>query len=202
MAWDPTDYKDMLDDDWNSIHERVKETWEEMSSEGYDLNSIVSDICGILGNMDAYEDIIDYANETEDAVEIIAYIMDKHYLTPIARSKRAKRMQENNSNTMKKGKYVNESLDDMLKEVDEHPDIYPYPPVPDDEDPKWLHDDSGPDDEDYDEETDKTEFMAELSEVLQHVFQEAAENGLTFEVVQDLVAQALDQVDWVEAGQM
>jgi hypothetical protein len=44
--------------------------------------------------------------------------------------------------------------------------------------------------------------MAELSQGLDNIFQEAAERGLTFEIIQDLVAQSLDQIDWVDAGQM
>lgn len=59
-----------------NIIELVKEKWEEMAKEGYDLNSIVSEVCQILGNPSAYEDIIDWFNENDpkEIDEIIKYI--------------------------------------------------------------------------------------------------------------------------------
>jgi len=51
-------------------------------------------------------------------------------------------------------------------------------------------------------ENDTAEVMANVSQTLRELFQKAAENGLTFEMLQDLSEQALDEVDWVKAEQM
>jgi len=75
---------------------------------------------------------------------------------------------------MKRAKYVNESLDRNF----------------DNEDTNWMPQGLVPDDD-----IDNAATNEEL-------FQQAAENGLTFEMLRDLAEQALDQVDWVAAGQM
>jgi len=85
---------------------------------------------------------------------------------------------------MKRAKYVNESLDRNF----------------DNEDTNWMPQGLVPDDDIDNAATN--EVMAETSHALEELFQQAAENGLTFEMLRDLAEQALDQVDWVAAGQM
>lgn len=89
MSWDPTDYKDMLDDDWNDINDRITDKFLELAEEDNDIEIIASEICRILGNPTAYKSIIEWIEEhhTVSEKEIISYIMDKHYLTPMGRKR-------------------------------------------------------------------------------------------------------------------
>jgi hypothetical protein len=193
MAWDPTDYKDMLDDDWNDRHQELQEMLDDEFFGGVYIDEMRRRAAKILGNPKVIDDqqFEKMVNSQEaDIEELAKYLMDNFYLTPIARKKNKMKMQENNSTTTKRGKYVNESLEDELNEDDLE-----------------LWSEEGEEDEiadsgyEYADHADEN-MMAEVSQELEILFQEAAEKGLSFEVLQDLAAQALDQVDWVAAGQM
>jgi hypothetical protein len=83
----------------------------------------------------------------------------------------------------------------------------------DDHDLDWIKDDNEIEsdvtetedndaDDDADDDVSTKEASDNLSETLVNLFQEAAENGLTFEMIQEISLNALDEVDWVEARQM
>lgn len=197
MAWDPTDYKDMLDDDWNDRHQELQEMLDDEFFGGVYIDAMRRRAAKILGNPKVIDDeqFEKMVNSQEaDIEELAKYLMDNFYLTPIARKRARMKMQENNSNTMKKGKYVNESLDDELNEDK-------------DWEPLWDEEQEYPDEDivdagaDYADHIDEN-IMAEVSQQLEILFQEAAEKGLSFEVLYDLTTRALDQIDWAAAGQM
>ena len=105
-------------------------------------------------------------------------------------------------------KYTNENKkEDMrAKTINE----YSEPSDPEEEHFKYLKDsgqlksfddDSISNEEDIDNAS-TNEIIRETSRALEELFQQAAENGLDFEMLKDLSAEALDQIDWVEAGQM
>jgi len=110
MAWDPTDYKDMLDDDWNDIHQNVIDVFNELEAnpekmakelaEALRIPSVEVDILDWLANNISDRPIEDDAKE----------IMDKFYLMPIARKRLRKRTEMKNENKVEdmRAKTVNE----------------------------------------------------------------------------------------------
>lgn len=98
MAWDPTDYKDMLDDDWNDRHEEIKNYLVSLIKGGNHkvANKVVANILGndkVIKDK-TFSDIIETGFYMEDIKEIAQYLMDKFYLTPMGR-KRARMKNEN-----------------------------------------------------------------------------------------------------------
>jgi len=92
--------------------------------------------------------------------------MDQYYLTPIGRKKA--RLKNENKNEDMRARTLNENDFEL-----------------------WS------DDDDEDNLEDAEEYdMGEVSSQLEEIFQDAANKGMPFEVIRDLVDQALDQVDW------
>jgi hypothetical protein len=197
MSWDPTDYKDMLDDDWNDIYEKVKEI---VGQQYHDVWETASDICAALRRNDILEDLVNWFYtkvETSDmaASEVANEIMEKYYLTPVAR-KRLRMKNENKLEDMR-AKTVSEDY----KDIPPREESTFQPPDYDEHGKRYLSDDDDDNDDENMGEYEQ-EDIAELSSQLEELFQSAANKGMPFEVLQDLIEQALDQVDWVEAGQM
>lgn len=85
-----------------------------------------------------------------------------------------------------KSKYVKESLNESRLNEDDFE--------------LWSEDD---DKENFHEMSEiEEEDVAEFSSQLEQIFQAAANKGMPFEVMQDLVEQTLNEIDWVDAGQM
>jgi len=173
MAWDPTDYKDMLDDDWNDQRQRVYSMLDEMFFGGVYIEEMLKNTAKILGNNKVLQDTefeSMVSSQEYDTDELADYLMDHYYLTPIGRKKA--RLKNENKNEDMRARTLNENDFEL-----------------------WSDDD----DEDNLEDTEEYD-MGEVSSQLEEIFQDAANKGMPFEVIRDLVDQALDQVDWVEAG--
>jgi len=108
MAWDPTDYKDMLDDDWNDIHRDIlidtDKYWPATDVLGGKFlialrRNEPSLYASIMNRLDYLKQI--NASKREVAKDI----MKNFYLIPIARKREAIKL---------KGNKVDESLTEFL----------------------------------------------------------------------------------------
>ena len=204
MAWDPTDYKDMLDDDWNDRHHELQVMLDDEFFGGVYIDEMRRRAAKILGNPKVIDDqeFEKMVNSQKADIEDLAkYLMDNFYLTPMGRKRARMKTQKNESLDMKRAKYVKESLEeDEFSQYDlDNEDFQDSKDVDDFDDESDNYEPEGDDDIDN---AATNEVMAVTSHALEELFQQAAENGLTFEMLQDLAEQALDQVDWVAAGQM
>jgi|ADurb_Oil_02_Slu_FD_contig_21_642572_length_652_multi_4_in_0_out_0_2 hypothetical protein len=103
MAWDPTDYKDMLDDDWNDRHQELLSMLDDEFFGGVYIEEMLRRASKILGNNKVLKDteFERMVNKQEADIEDLAkYLMDQYYLTPIGR-KRAKMKNENKDENMR-----------------------------------------------------------------------------------------------------
>jgi len=90
MAWDPTDYKDMLDDDWNEIHQQLIDMLDEEFFSGIYTDEILRFASKILRNPKVLDDIEfeRLVNKQKANIEDLAkYLMDNFYLTPMGRKR-------------------------------------------------------------------------------------------------------------------
>ena len=119
MAWDPTDYKDMLDDDWNDRHQDLIEMLDEEFFSGVYVDEMLKKAEKILGNPKVigdkeFERLVD--TQEADIEDLAKYLMDNFYLTPMAR-KRARIKNESKAPVV--AKLVKESFnEDTWKETE------------------------------------------------------------------------------------
>jgi len=119
MAWDPTDYKDMLDDDWNDRHQDLIEMLDEEFFSGVYVDEMLKKAEKILGNPKVigdkeFERLVD--TQEADIEDLAKYLMDNFYLTPMAR-KRARIKNESKAPVV--AKMVKESFnEDTWKETE------------------------------------------------------------------------------------
>jgi hypothetical protein len=197
-----SDWKNRMDDDIADTFEKIKDIIN-LEKEGYATESIATKICKVLENPKAgtYEGIINIlitAKSLHETAKTANKIIDNYYLSPM--TKRRLRMKNEEliakitRKDMSKVKFVKENLNESNY---------------DDHDLDWIKDDNEiesdvteTEDNDADDDVSTKEASDNLSETLVNLFQEAAENGLTFEMIQEISLNALDEVDWVEARQM
>jgi hypothetical protein len=82
MAWDPTDYKDMLDDDYDDYYEKVKNfIFKQQERITIDYGYAARYIAKLLDNPNAKVAIAKVLSENGYAENIVTKIMDVAYLT-------------------------------------------------------------------------------------------------------------------------
>lgn len=178
-----SDYKNMMDDDIADTFETVKDIVNSQY-EGHTIESIATKICRVLSNPKAgvYEDIIDILNTGESPKEMANKIIEKHYLSPGAKRRLKMKNEELRAKITEKnmrGKFVKENLNES--------------------DLDWFEgDNEGMGLQPNAASSDNSSAFPDITSQLEEVFQSAADEGLTFEEMQNLCAQALDEIDWVE----
>jgi len=164
MAWDPTDYKDMLDDDWNDIYDNVLQTLNDDLDE-YDKATKVAWALQRNDIMDTLRTYFLGKNSKKlSNKEIANQLMNDFYLTPMGRKRLRNKMNIENM----KSKYVKESLNESDFDL-------------------WSGD-----------ESENTGVRQEVLSTLVDVFDKAASAGISFEELQEVIEEALNDTDWVQ----